>query len=427
LVVLGWGELLHRKTSLKAVLDDSTFAYTTASPGGVGSGELSGWWWSHDTLYVKRANGGSPEGLKLHLGYLDRLFAIQRRNVRIANLTFRYAGGLESTQGRYRSTVNPSVDGIGIAAGLRGTATGIVIDSCRFYGFNAAAIYIVHGWGGFVADSAVVAHCIIDNLALGGMSYGAGKSRPEEGAGQVYFRTRGGTFYRNLVTDTFNGIGMDTAPGDSAIARDCEISHNEFRHIADDAIEMDNSHCINTLVLANTIVDCGDGISVAPLWDGGPLFAFYNSIGRARVRGIKGGAGTVGIAQFVHNDIRLAAGADAAVDLSPGGTHDGSLFANNLLEVGRFGAIRGPGPVGSSASTNTFNFDAFPGAGTKPLATWGGTTYTLSTLRSELGWERNGVASDLRSRSGRRWTGVNTGFRGPRYRGAAPWNGTAPD
>jgi hypothetical protein len=433
LVVLGWGELLHRKTSIKAVLDDSTFAYRSESPGGVGDGELSGWWWQHDTLYVKRANGESPEGSVLHLGHLDRLFDIQRRNVRIANLTFRFAGGLEDTHGRYRAAVDPGLNGNGIAAGLRGTASGIVIDSCRFYGFNAPAVYIVHGAGGFVADSAVVAHCTIDGLRLGDWRYGACKSRSEEVAGQVFFRTRGGSFVDNVVTDTFNGIGADTSPDDSTVASACEIARCTFRHITDDAIELDSSHCLNLLVAADTIEDCGDGISIAPLWDGGPLFAFFNVIDRARYRGIKGGGGSVGLARFAHNTIVTAPTAVAAVDFSPGGAHDGTWFADNVLAgTGRAGAIRGPAEGGTE--TNAFDFDLLASGDERMLASWHRVSLTLGALRTSLGWERNGAVLDAAAAAaaarglaaspvlgvGCRLTGIDTGLDGNRYAGKAP-------
>jgi hypothetical protein len=432
LVVLGWGELLHRKTSIRAVLDDSTFAYREESPGGVGHGERSGWWWQNDTLYVKRANGESPERCMLHIGHLDRLFDIRRRNVRIANLTFRFAGGLENTLGRYRASVDPGLNGNGVAAGAFGTASGVVIDSCRFYGFNAAAIYILRGGGGrYAADSAVVAHCIIDGLRIGDWLYGAGKSRSEEDAGQVVFRTHGGSFIDNVVTNTFNGIGADTGPADSTTGSGCEITRCTFRHITDDAIELDDSHCINTLVAADTIIDTGSGISIAPLWDGGPLFAFYNVLVDMRWRGIKGGGGSVGLARFAHNTIFVSATGGAAVDLGPGGTHDGAWFANNIFcSAGRGSAIVGP-PTGGRA-TNTFNFDVLSTADERTLASWNRERLTLATLRSSLGWERDGAflpAADTGwlfapvapgRATGRRLTGINTGLDGNRYAGSAP-------
>jgi len=431
LVVLGWGEMLHRKTSIRAVLEDSTYAYRSESPGGKGHGERSGWWWQNDTLYVKRSNGESPEKCVLHIGHLDRLFDIQRRNVRVANLTFRFAGSLENTLGRYRASVNPGLNGNGVAAGLFGTASGVVIDSCRFYGFNACAIYILRGARGYTADSAVVAHCIIDGLRIGDWSYGAGKSRPEEVAGQVFFRTRGGSFIDNVVMNTFNGIGTDTGPSDSTVNSDCEIVRCTFRHMTDDAVELDDSHCINTLVAADTMIDTGSGISIAPLWDGGPLFAFYNVMLDVRWRGIKGGGGSVGIERFAHNTIFVTPTGGAAVDLGSGGTHDGAWFANNILAgSGRARAIYGP-PEGGAA-TNTFDYDVLSSADERTLANWNHTGFTLSTLQSSLGWERNGhfipaadtgwlfAPSSPSPVTGRRLTGIDTGLDGNRYKGSAP-------
>jgi hypothetical protein len=428
LVVLDWGEMLHRKTSIKAVLDDSTYAYMPAS---YNHGERSGWYWQNDTLYVKRANGESPEASVLHIGHLDRLFDIRRRNVRIANLTFRYAGGIESTLGRYRAMANPGLRGNGVAAGAFGTASGVVIDSCRFYGFNAPAIYILHGGGGrWRADSAVVAHCIIDGLRIGDWLYGAGKARPEEVAGQVFFRTQGGSFIDNLVMNTFNGIGADTAPEDSTVSNDGEIVRCTFRHMTDDAVEVDDAHCINLLVAADTMIDTGSGISVAPIWDGGPLFAFYNVMLDVRWRGIKGGSDNVGLERFAHNTIYVSPTGEAAVDLSPGGAHDGTWFANNILAgAGHARAISGP-PAGGR-STNAFNFDVLSSSTEGTVASWNRERLTFSALQS-LGWERDGQFMPVADvgwllsptspapGTGRRLTGINTGLDGNRYAGSAP-------
>jgi hypothetical protein len=279
----------------------------------------------------------------------------------------------------------------------------------------------------------VVAHCTIDGLRLGDWRYGACKSRSEEVAGQVFFRTRGGSFVDNVVTDTFNGIGADTSPDDSTVASACEIARCTFRHITDDAIELDSSHCLNLLVAADTIEDCGDGISIAPLWDGGPLFAFFNVIDRARYRGIKGGGGSVGLARFAHNTIVTAPTAVAAVDFSPGGAHDGTWFADNVLAgTGRAGAIRGPAEGGTE--TNAFDFDLLASGDERMLASWHRVSLTLGALRTSLGWERNGAVLDAAAAAaaarglaaspalgvGCRLTGIDTGLDGNRYAGKAP-------
>ena len=133
LVVIGWGEYLHRKTSVRAILNDSTY---TGNANSSNVGELSGWFWRNDSLYVKRRNGQSPAGLTLHTGYLDDLVDVQRRNWRIAKLTLRFAGGV-SGDPTHPANAAPPLFGHGIIAGMQGVASGLVVDSCRFYGHTA--------------------------------------------------------------------------------------------------------------------------------------------------------------------------------------------------------------------------------------------------------------------------------------------------
>ncbi len=434
LLVIGWGEYVHRKTSVRAVLDDSTF---TGLPTSTNAGELSGWFWRHDSLYVKRGNGQSPAGLTLHTGYLDDLIDVQRRNWRIANLTLRFAGG-SSGDPSHPGNPNPGFSGHGISAGVRGTASGLVVDSCRFYGHNSDAIYVVHGALGQHADSVTIAHCIVDGLTVGSMAYGACKGRAEERVGQIMLLSRAANVLDNVITGGFDGLdlgpGTDTyGPRDSTWGSQNEIAYNTITRVTDDGIQLDNSHCINTLLFGNTLRDVGHGISQVPTYTG-PTWVFYNTIANSHDGGIKVGSATRGITWYIHNTFAASNVGGWAIDGSPGGTVDNLHFRNNIMVArGKGYGYTLWGPSNPGGLTSDFNYDLMDSVSTWRLAYWGGTQYSFPSLQSVLGWEKNGVRAapgfvdsarfnwallptSAAVGRGQRISGVNTSLDGPRYK-----------
>ncbi len=433
LLVIGWGEYVHRKTSVRAVLDDSTYI---GVPWSTNSGELSGWFWRNDSLYVKRRNGQSPAGLTLHTGYLDDLIDVRRRNWRIANLTLRFAGGVTGDPG-HPANPDPPLFGHGISAGAGGTASGMVVDSCRFYGLNTDAIYVVHNAIGQRADSVTIAHCIVDGLTVGQMTYGAGKGRAEEHVGEITVLSRAANVFDNVITGGFNGIELGpgdlvAGPRDSTWGSQNEIAYNTLTNITDDAIELDTSHCINTLLFGNTIRDAGHGISQVPTYTG-PTWVFYNTVVNTRGGGVKVGSGTRAITWYVHNTFACSNAGGWAVDGSPGGPVDNVHFRNNILVArGKYYGYTIWGPSNASPVTNDFNYDLMDSLSTWDLAAWGGKQYSFPTLQSGLHWETNGVRAapgfvdsarfdwsvlptSAAIGRGQRMSGVNTSLDGPRY------------
>ncbi len=436
LVVLGFGEYLHRKTSFEALFADSTW---TGAPESSNDGERSGWWWANDFLFVKRANGGSPIGLRLHTGYLDELVEVRGRGWRVADLTLRFAGGTTADPA-HRANPDPGLRGRGIVAGMNGVGSGLVVDGCRFYGFNGHAVYVVHGALGQRADSVTLARCVVDGLTIGRMAYGAGKGRAEEDAGSVRLLSRASSVHGNEFRNLFDGIqtgpgSLMRGPADSTWGSQVEISANRFTDIVDDAIELDTSHCINTLLLGNTIVRAGHGISQVPIYSG-PLFAFHNVIADSRDGGIKVGDGSSGIAWYVHNTITSSRPGGWALDGAAGGRVDGLRFRNNILAArGVQSGFTVWGPGGAGTVTNDFNYDLLDSAWTRRLVRWGGRDYSLPELQSQLGWEADGIVASPMFRDsaagdwslapgspargrGMRMTGVNTSLDGPLYQGA---------
>ena len=437
-IVLGWGEYLHRKTSLKALMADSTYAYKPESPDGIGTGELSGWWWSGDTLYVKRRNGRSPSGMVVHAGYLDDLISVQGRNWRIANLTLRFAGGTNPSP--YRADVDPNQRGRGILAGVVRSGSGLVVDSCRVYGMNSAALYVIQSALSIVADSVIVANSQFDGLTIGAMAYGASKSRAEEDAGQVKLDSRATSFINNVMTGTFNGVGCSNGfvAADTSAGSAVEIVGNTFTNLSDDAIELDNAHQINTLVYGNRTDGAASCVSIAPIFSG-PAFVLYNTF-TGFTKGVKAAGGTTGIARFQQNTMTSVVPNSTACDFSPGGTVDGTFFENNVLSGKGFddlygSVLIGPGS-GFSTTRNKLNWNLSRSGITFPVSV-NGDIYTFTLMNQTLGWEWNGLvgsaafvdstranysagpSSPLLNR-GRRITGVNTGLDGNRYFGSAP-------
>jgi hypothetical protein len=434
-VVIGWGEVLHRKTSIRAVLNDST---KTSSSSSTNAGELSGWYWQNDSLYVKRANGQTPAGRTLHTGYRDLLIDVRGRSWRISGLTLRFAGGT-AVDTRYRANPDPGLKGSGVGAGANGDASGLIVDGCRFYGLNSCSIYAVHGGQGYRADSVTVMNCIVDGLNVGRMAYAAGKGRAEEDVGVVRLLSRGANVHHNTFTGCHNGLQL--GPGDLvAGARDstwgsqAEIVDNTFTTIADDAIELDTSHAINVLVLGNTILGAGHGISMTPIYTG-PVFLVHNTIADFTGGGLKVGAGSTGIVWAAHNTISSTVTGPPALDGASGGLAERLYFRNNILSARAPGWFTVAGPKTGRASTSSFDYNLLDGSGTRAIANWNGVDYSLDALRLQLGWERNGLTappgftnplgkdwstsptSPARGR-GMRISGVNTSLDGPLYVGA---------
>jgi hypothetical protein len=432
-VILGWAELIHRKTTLKGVLDDSTWVSNSSSSSNYG--ELSGWIWQNDTLYVKRRSGKSPQGMVLHCGYLDNLINIGRKNVRIANLTVRYSGG---TRIHYAYSADPSPDmqGSGIAGGLLGTCDGAVIDSCTIYGCNQPAVYLVKGAGGGTSNNCSVTNCHLDGLRFGVWHYSASKSREYESANQIEIRGTNTVCDNNLIENVFNGIGMDAGdPTDSGSVYDAEITNNVVRHTSDDAIELDDSHAINVLVMDNWLHDNNSCFSLAPIWDGGPIFILRNKMTDFHGRGMKG-SGNVGDLEIVGNTITSTRFGAPAVDYAVGGIVENTHYVNNILGSNNQTTILMPATGGAS---NTFNFDVLANSASLNIFRYQGTDWTLTGMQV-FGQETNGNQTPLVFadsthfnwlpikqadwwNTGRRWTGLNTTIGGILYFGSAPDKG----
>jgi hypothetical protein len=313
------------------------------------------------------------------------------------------------------------------------------VDHCRLYGLNSCSIVAAHSAVGHRADSVTVSNCVIDGLSVGRMAYGAAKSRAEEDVGVVRLLSRGVTVHHNTFVNGQNGLQL--GPGDlEAGARDstwgsqAEIVDNTFTQIVDDAIELDTSHAINALILGNRIIGAGHGISMTPIYTG-PVFLLHNTIAEFAGGGLKVGAGSTGIVWAAHNTISSTSPTGVALNGSSGGSAERLHFRNNIFSSHATGRTTIAGPAAGRTSTSSFDYNLLEGVGTRALASWNGTDYSLDGLRSLLGWERNGLtgAPGFTNPTDKDWTtqpfspargrgvrisGVNTSLDGPLYNGA---------
>jgi len=433
--VLGFGELLHRKTSIKGILDDSTFTASCSSSSN--QGELSGWFWRNDSLYVKRAGGGSPSVAGNHFGYIDKPLTILGRNWTVSTLTVRYAGESRSdnvaTETAYKNAndqgcgtgcqagkQNPSLNGHLITLGSNSVAgsnaSGAVLYNLRLYGSNAQLVYGPRWANGVQSDTITVANCVFDGLRVGDYLYSAGKCRPEEQVNATTITASNVFVYGCTINSVFNGISSngDAVP-DTSGASYCEYSYNTFRHLADDTFEFDFSASQNTLILRNSLQRVLSGYSATPA-KYGPVYILFNTLA-THGRGFK--AGGLNIAPtywyndtFYPDSLPPLAVTSTSTDYVGGGGFQHNYFRNCIF------AARATSPaipvVGVSAAdsarmgTNEFNYDVYYLNTGSNIATWAGTNFTLGTLRSTFGWEKNGV---------------NTSFQGSqRFANAAGYN-----
>ena len=456
LVVLGSREQLHHKTSLLAMQADSTQVLGSGSS--VNTGELSGWFWQHDSLYVKRRNGTSPASDTLHVGYRNNLIKVTKRNWRISRLTFRYAGGqFDNAVGNpepstWTNRANPGGEGSGVSAGIGGDGGGLTVDSCYFYGLNAPAVWVQQGGGGshgplstYTCDTITVANCDIDGL-IGGFAYAAGKSRVEESACQIVLNAFAARVYRNTLQNSFNGIqtsGGGTTNSDTTGGSQDEIYGNTCLQMPDDAIEVDGSHNINTLVMNNYCRSTNSGISVTPALTG-PLFVIYNVFARSTGFGVKISGNSYAFTRFWHNTITSPVSDHAAIDASSGNVARNLWFENNIL--GGAGTavsyLRGPtDSTLSTAGTYNLNWNVMDSttASNAVIATWHNSGRSFVFIQNSFSpvWEANGTQHSnafvdssrfdfrlsptyLGIGRGRRIPGVNSGFNGHIYTGTTP-------
>lgn len=451
-VTLGFGETLHKKTTMTELIQD-----TGAGVSGNVVGERSGWFWQNDTLYVQRATGESPSGLALHAGYIDKMINIQVNRVRISGLTIRYAGGAQG-------------NGMGIilGTGVKGHGDACQFDSLKCYGLSDAGILC--SGGGKSPDSCIVTNCTFSGMSVSRFPYEMTKNRSEEAVTSMVVLGKSWSINHNTIMQMANGMTTGgLGQTDTTSGSDCEVLYNTILNTSDDPVECDLSHHINSVVAYNTISrtvagqqSANSGISYTPIWTG-PGWCLYNRFTNYKLGGFKiggvlsnGGNGT-GYVLFAHNTVATTGGNFWAV-LSRG-HFENMHWVDNIMVGSGSGAGTYLIQHGNNNSTNNdttgeyrndFNFNLedtvsaqsrmFNWHDTKVYSLKVGTGWISSTSPTPLPWDANSVVGRasfvdstfavqnyaLASNSaainiGRRIPGINTPFYGTsRYYGSAP-------
>lgn len=387
-----------------------------------------GWYWTNDSLYVRLNNNASPSGKKFYAGAKPYGVNVGTNNWRISNITIQYQGYDASPTG---TGADRAYQGWGVSMGINGSASGTIIDHCKFIGQGSRPIYAARGnYGGYHVDSVTVVHNVIDGMWTD--KYAAGKSRDGEDV-SVFLNGSHTNFNYNYLRRMFNGVqptDESTSYGvaDSSLASWSEVTNNTFKQIADDAIELDSYQVINRLIEYNTIDSCGRAISFGPVTKNGPAFVFYNRITNCEA-GLKVGGDSFANSVFYHNTI-----VGKIPIYNPGGVANNMTFRNNIF-WGRNTSFTMDFGTGFSAwQTSTFNYNVYDSTATTAMINYLGVIPTsfLGVRNFKPDFERNGkqgtigIQSLTRGDYRLRWPsnaidtgcslpGVNSGDRGKRY------------
>lgn len=448
-VTVGWGEWLMRKTSLKALMDDST---GTGGNSNLDRVDTGGWWWHGDSLYVKRKYpSASPSGISMHIGYKGPMIDVRKRNWRFSRLTVRWAGGPITCRpdmaNDFICLEDPSNSEYqGIAFGTNANASGGVVDSCKFYGNSGASVLARYSAPGQVADSVTVANCSFDGLQIGSNGYAGSKGRIDENAGGIVLAGKACNAYRNTITEVSNGIQLSPVAGaaDTTWAQNDEIAYNTITRYNDDGFELDATHGLNMLIVGNKTVTGSSGISHTTMYGlpGGPVFIIGNSFLMFRSAGIKIGDDSRAACRLYQNTFaslqKSTANDNRAFEgISGGGVSNVTAWNNIFMSPTSVNQAPVAGPD-SEADTgeNFFNYNLISGSSFDRVAFWGfgGAAATMRTLAQwrTAGMEANGIVAGPQLYglfggsaqptttspvigAGRRITGVNTSLNGNRY------------
>ena len=448
-VIIGEREYLHRKTSVKALCEDSTGSAASANQ--AAGGERSGWYWQNDTLYIKRASGAAPPSSGINFGYRTWLIAIAGRNWMVKNLTVRYAGGpllcdngvgvtvnCNGGVGAQSSAQDPPTNGHGIinVRSANVNASGLVVDSCHVYGCTGLGVYGAYSTDAIRADSVTVANSIFDGLTIGSMQYREAKDRLEEDSNVLKVTGSHSNVFKNIVTETHNGIqaGPNAPPPDTTWGNYDEIAGNAVYQLSDDAIELDTAIGMNMAVFGNVTDKTNTGVSIAPIYTG-PAFFIGNTCTRFKFAGVKTGFLDRATVLIYQNTFVTEEPATAAYGFNQiQGRH---VLRNNILSAAKGINIFTLGPGSFSIDYSAIDSTVgnrlirYSGADGLSWASWLATGNDANSVYGDVGfvglYPPAGRRADARilpsspaRGAGLRIPGVNTDFRGNRYTGSSP-------
>lgn len=344
------------------------------------TGAPGGFFFDGTTLRVRFSDNSSPAAHTMHVGRLEEGFVLDGRSfVRIENLELRHYGAGDYGKGVY----------------LR-YSSDCTVRYCRIHEVGAAGVWMKGG------ERNLIERNEIWDTSIFAWPWDWTKGSSAENNGVLFTDEigRGNVVRRNLIHDTFNGVGPcgGSAPP-AGITNETDLYENVLYRHTDDAFEPEG-YCANVRLWANAIEDVHMAFAVAPA-SPGPTWIVRNiayDFGNTRTSQVDGYLASalkinsgypdpVGPVLLLHNTFVTTAPATAALTLlNPG--ESTYLRARNNLFAATAEAIYKVNPVPLD-----FDRDDLYRSTAGRLAYWMGASYAdLAALQGSTGQEPTGLS-----------------------------------
>jgi hypothetical protein len=347
----------------------------------LGAGPPGGFFFDGTTLFVKNADGSSPEDREMHVARLENGFYLDARaHVRIENVEIRHYGSGSYGKGVY----------------LR-YSSDCVVRSSRIHEIGSAGVWIKGGERNTVESNEIWDTSIFDWP----WPYTKGSSAENNAVVITNDAGRGNVIRDNTIHGTFNGVGpCGGSPPPSGLTTETDVYDNHFSEHTDDALEPEG-HCANVRLWNNHIEDVHMAFAVAPAAPG-PTWMVRNvayNFGNTRTSQIDGYTASalkinsgfptpIGPLLLYHNTfLSVAPGTDSLALLNPG--ENTYIVARNNVFSGTQYALYKVNPV-----TLDFDWDDLHTTDPARFVKWEGTNYDdLATFTAATGQEPDGLAA----------------------------------
>ncbi len=347
----------------------------------LGAGSPGGFFFDGSALYVKNADGSSPEGREMHVAWLENAFYLDGlSHVRIEDLEIRHYGAGSYGKGVY----------------LRYSSDCAVRNS-RIHEIGSAGVWIKGGERNTVEYNEFWDTSIFDWP----WPFTKGSSAENNAVALTDNPGRGNVIRGNTIRGTFNGIGpCGSSPPPTGFTTETDVYDNVFTEHTDDAIEPEG-YCANVRIWGNRIEDVHMAFAVAPAAPG-PTWIVRNvafNFGNTRTSLIDGytasalkinsGYSTpIGPLFLYHNTfLTEAPGTDALALLNPG--ESTIITARNNVIAGTQYALYKVNPV-----ILDFDWDALHTTDPVRFVKWEGTNYDdLAGFQAATGQETGGLVA----------------------------------
>lgn len=345
------------------------------------TGAPGGFYFDGTTLRVRFSDNSSPAAHTMQVGRLEEGFVLDGRSfVRIENLELRHYGAGDYGKGVY----------------LR-YSSDCAVRLCRIHEVGAAGVWVKGG------ERNLIEHNEIWDTSIFAWPWDWTKGSSAENNGVIFTDEigRGNVVRRNLIHDTFNGVGPcgGSAPP-AGLTNETDLYENVLYRHTDDAFEPEG-YCSNVRLWGNSIEDVHMAFAVAPA-SPGPTWIVRNiafDFGNTRTSQLDGYLASalkinsgypepVGPVLLLHNTFLTTAPGTAALTLlNPG--ESTYLRARNNLFAAPGEAIYKVNPV-----TLDFDRDDLYRSTAGRLAYWMGSSYAdLAVLQSATGQEPTGLSA----------------------------------